>query len=100
LSTSKFLTFDKIRQNPTRFSKFSDAMHSLGKRCIKLCAVLPLFYALIIQLQFFKMDRTEKSLKKIKNMHKISLTALQAISLKTANAFSLSDFSFVQSHKI
>lgn len=43
LSTSKFLTFDKIRQNPTRFSKFSDAMHSLGKRCIKLCAVLPLF---------------------------------------------------------
>ena len=84
LSTSKFLTFDKIRQNPTRFSKFSDAMHSLGKRCVKLCAVLPLFYALIIQLQFFKMDRTEKSLKKIKNMHKISLTALQAISLKTA----------------
>jgi hypothetical protein len=46
------------------------------------------------------MDRTEKSLKKIKNMHKISLTALQAICLKTANAFSLSDFSFVQSHKI
>ena len=42
----------------------------------------------------------KKSLKKIKNMHKISLTALQAISLKTANAFSLSDFSFVQSHKI
>jgi len=75
-------------------------MHSLGKHCIKLCAVLPLFYALIIQLQFFKMDRTEKSLKKIKNMHKISLTALQAISLKTANAFSLSDFSFVQTHKI
>jgi len=26
------------------------------------------------------MNRTEKSLKKIKNMHKISLTALQAIS--------------------
>jgi len=55
-------------------------MHSLGKRCIKLCVVLPLFYALIVQLQFFKMDRTEKSFKKIKNMHKISLTALQAIS--------------------
>lgn len=44
LSTSKFLTFDKIRQNPTRFSKFSDAMHSLEKRCVKLCAVLPLCF--------------------------------------------------------
>jgi len=100
LSTFKFLTFDKIRQNPTRFSKFSDAIHSFGKRCIKLCAVLPLFYALIIQLQFFKMDRTEESLKKIKNVHKACLTALQTISQKIDQSFSLSDFSFVQSHKI
>ena len=75
-------------------------MHFLGKRCIKLCAVLPLFYALIVQLQFFKTDRTEKSFKKIKKMHEVCPMALQAISQKTANAFSLSDFSFVQSHKI
>jgi hypothetical protein len=59
-------------------------MHSFGKRCIKLCAVLPLFYALIIQLQFFKMDRTEKDSKKFKKTHKDCLTALQTISQKTA----------------
>jgi len=46
------------------------------------------------------MDRTEESLKKIKNVHKACLTALQTISQKIDQSFSLSDFSFVQSHKI
>jgi hypothetical protein len=46
------------------------------------------------------MDRTEESLKKIKNVHKACLTALQTINQKIDQSFSLSDFSFVQSHKI